>query len=228
MLPKVHLTSQSRHVWLSVNDQTIMVIWVIKIFFVQFFCVFLPPLFNLFCLAAKSLQSCPIPCGPIDGSPPGSPIPGILQARTLEWGAIAFSISYARYLLFLSFIVPILAWNISLISPIFLKRSLVLLFFLCIVHLRRPYLSLEKAMAPHSSTLAWKIPRMEEPGRLQSMGSRRVGHDWATSLSLFTFMHWRRKWQPTPVFLPGESQGRRSLVGCCLWDRTESDMTEAT
>ena len=69
----------------------------------------------------------------------------------------------------------------------------------------------EKAMAPHSGTFAWKIPWMEEPGRLQSMGSLRVGHDWATSLSLFTFMHWR-KWQPTPVFLPGESQGRGSLV----------------
>ena len=65
---------------------------------------------------------------------------------------------------------------------------------------------LEKAMAPHSSTLAQKIPWMEEPGRLQSMGSLRVRHDWATSLSLFTFMHWRRKWQPTPVFLPGESR----------------------
>ena len=62
-------------------------------------------------------------------------------------------------------------------------------------------------MAPHSSTLAWKTPWMEEPGRLQSMGSLRVGYDWTTSLSLFTFMHWRRKWQPTPVFLPGESQG---------------------
>ena len=49
----------------------------------------------------------------------------------------------------------------------------------------------EKAMAPHSSTLAWKIPWAEEPGRLQSMGSLWVGHDWATSLSLFTFMHWR-------------------------------------
>ena len=69
-------------------------------------------------------------------------------------------------------------------------------------------------MAPHSSTLAWKIPWMEEPGGLQSMGSLRVGHDWATSLSLFIFMHWRRKWQPTPVFLPGESQGWGSLVGC--------------
>ena len=75
----------------------------------------------------------------------------------------------------------------------------------------------EKAMATHSSTLAWKIPWTEEPGRLQSMGSLGVGHDWATSLSLFTFMHWRRKWQPTPVFLPGESQGRGSLVGCHLW-----------
>ena len=86
----------------------------------------------------------------------------------------------------------------------------------------------EKAMATHSSTLAWKTPWMEEPVRLQSMGSRRVGHDWMTSLSLFTFMHWRRKWQPTPVFLPGESQGRGSMVGCRLWGRTESDMTEAT
>ena len=56
-------------------------------------------------------------------------------------------------------------------------------------------------MVPHSSTLAWRVPWVEEPGGLQSMGSRRVGHDWATWLSLFTFMHWRRKWQPTPVFL---------------------------
>ena len=60
-------------------------------------------------------------------------------------------------------------------------------------------LKLEKAMAPHSSTLAWKTPWTEEPGR--------VRHDWATSLSLFTFMHRRRTWQPTPVFLPGETQG---------------------
>ena len=83
-------------------------------------------------------------------------------------------------------------------------------------------------MAPHSSTLAWKIPWMEEPGRLQSMGSLGVGHDWATSLSLFTFMHWRRKWQPTPEFLPGESQGQWGLVGCRLWGHTESDTTEVT
>ena len=113
--------------------------------------------------------------------------------------------------------------------------------------------ALEKEMATHSSVLAWRIPEMGEPGGLPSMGSHRVGHDWSdlaaaaaaagrlqvhrsqrvghnwvTSLWLFTFVHWRRKWQPTPVFLPGESQGRGSLVGCCLWGRTESDPTDAT
>ena len=89
-------------------------------------------------------------------------------------------------------------------------------------------LGITPALATHSSTLAWKIPWTEEPGRLQPMGSLRVGPDWVTSLSLFTFMHWGRKWQPTPVFLPGESQGQRSLVGCRLWGRTESDTTDAT
>ena len=75
---------------------------------------------------------------------------------------------------------------------------------------------MEKAMATHSNILAWKILWMEEPGTLQSMGLLGIRHDWATSLSLFTFIHWRRKWQPTPVFLTGESQGWDSgeLVGC--------------
>ena len=88
--------------------------------------------------------------------------------------------------------------------------------------------SLYGAMAPHSSTLAWKIPGTGQPGGLLSMGLLRVRHDWVTSLSFFTFMHWRRKWQPTPVFLPGESQGQGSLVGCRLWGHTESDTTEVT
>ena len=82
-------------------------------------------------------------------------------------------------------------------------------------------------MAPHSSTLAWKIPWMEEPGRLQSMGSLS-----RTRLSDFTFpFHFHaleKEMAPTPVFLPGESQGRGSLGGCRLWGHTESDMTEAT
>ena len=75
---------------------------------------------------------------------------------------------------------------------------------------------LEKEMATHSSVLVWRIPGMGKPGGLQSMGS------------LFIFMHWRRKWQPAPVFLSGESQGWGSLVGCCLWGHTESDTTEVT
>ena len=99
---------------------------------------------------------------------------------------------------------------------------------LCVDHLSLGKIFRSSAMAPHSSTLAWKIPWTEEPGRLQSMGSLRVGHSWVTSLSLFTFMHWRRKWQLTPVFLPGESHGWGSLVGYRLWGRTESDMIEAT
>ena len=86
---------------------------------------------------------------------------------------------------------------------------------------------LEKAMAPHSSTLAWKIPWAEEPGGLHSMGSLRVRHDWATSLSLFTFLHWRRKWQPTPVFLPGESQGRLPSMGSHRVGHDWSDLAAA-
>ena len=84
-------------------------------------------------------------------------------------------------------------------------------------------------MAPHSSTPAWKIPRTEEPGGLHAVhGVAKSRTRLSYFISLFTFMHWRGKWQPTPVFLPGESQGRQSLVGCRLWGSTESDMTEAT
>ena len=87
---------------------------------------------------AKSLQSCPTLCDPIDCSPPGSSVPGILQARTMEWRNLP-------------------SLNVGLLN--ILK------------------VLLEKAMAIHSSTLAWKIPWMEEPGRLQSMGSLRVRHN---------------------------------------------------
>ena len=94
----------------------------------------------------------------------------------------------------------------------------------------------EQAMAPHSSTLAWKIH-----GRRSLVGCSPWGHEESNTterlhfhfpLSTFTFtfhfMHWRRKWQPTPVFLPGESQGLGSLEGCCLWGHTESDTTGVT
>ena len=110
----------------------------------------------------------------------------------------------------------------------YITYRVIVTIFLNSIYMRWYTVLAEKAMAPHSSTLAWKIPWIEEPGGLQSMGSLRVGHYWATSLSLFTLMHGRRKWQPTPMFLPWESQGRGSLVGCHLWGHTESDTTEAT
>ncbi|PPV23363.1 hypothetical protein AWN80_18830 [Clostridioides difficile] len=83
-------------------------------------------------------------------------------------------------------------------------------------------------MATHSTILAWKIPWTEEPGRLQSMGSLRV----RTRLSDFTFhfsLSCIGEGNGNPLqCLPGESQGRRSLVGCSTWGRTELDTTEAT
>ena len=70
----------------------------------------------------------------------------------------------------------------------------------------------------------WEVPRLVMRQREQ-VKKHRQG-------PLFLFpqedMRWRRKWQPTLVFSPGESQGQRSLVGCCLWGHTELDMTEAT
>ena len=91
--------------------------------------------------------------------------------------------------------------------------------------LPHPGIKPESLMSP---ALAGGFLPLVPPGRLQSMGSLGVGHDWVTSLSLFTFMHWRRKWQPTPVFFPRESQGQGSLVGCRLWGRIEWDTTEVT
>jgi len=83
-----------------------------------------------------------------------------------------------------------------------------------------------RPMASHSSTPAWKIPWREEPGRLQSMGLLRVGHDWETSLFLFTFtfyFHALEKEMAThSSVLAWRIPGRGSLVGCRLWGRTES------
>ena len=116
-------------------------------------------------------------------------------------------------------------------------------------------------MATHSSILAWRIPWTEEPGRLQSMGLQRVGHDWVTNTHTHKHTHqalakkktmkrwlrwqriclqcrrprldpwvgkiaWRRKWLPTPVFLPWEVHGQRSLAGYSPWGCKESDTIE--
>ena len=82
-------------------------------------------------------------------------------------------------------------------------------------------------MALHSSSLAWKIPWMEEPGRLQSMGSEES--DTTEQLHFHFSLSCIGEGNGNPlVFLPGESQGRGSLVGCHLWGRTELDTTEVT
>ena len=171
----------------------------------------------MYAAAAKSFQSCPTLCDPIDGSPPGSPIPGILQARALVRVAISFSNAWKWKIKMKSLShvrLPAIPWTAAYQAPPSMGFSrhkywsglpFPSPFFQCVGSLNllwgykldRPksffLVFMEKAMAPHSSTLAWKIPWTEEPGRLQSMGSLRVRHDWATSLSLFTFMHWRRK-----------------------------------
>ena len=153
-----------------------------------------------------------LPC-PLLGDLPDLGIePTFLTSPALSGGFFTISTTWK----------PLLIWFLAGSSPFLGLWKVDYENYWCLVS------SSEKAMAPHSSTLAWKLPWTEEPGRLQSMGLLRVGHDWVTSLSLFTFMHWRRTWQPTPVFLPGESQGWGSLVGCRLWGRAESDMTEAT
>ena len=128
------------------------------------FCIFLLLLLVLLYLpatTAKSLQSCPTLCDPIDGSTPGSPVRGILQARTLEWVTISL----------------------------------------------------------------WLYPggASGKEHFCQCRRQKRPGFDpWVGKIPQ------GRVWQPAPVFLPGESQGRGSLVGCHLWGCTESDTTEAT
>ena len=99
---------------------------------------------------------------------------------------------------------------------------------MCGVTLNRSVLVvLEKAMAPHSSTFAWKIPWTEEPGRLQSMGL--LESDMTERLPFHFSLSCIGEGNGNPLmFLPGESQGRGSLVGCHLWGRTESDTTEVT
>ena len=165
--------------------------------------------------AAKSLQSCPTLCDPVDGGPPGSPVPGILQARTLEWVAISFSSAWKWKVKVKSLSrVQLLAtpWTAAHQAPPSMRfsrweywsgvpspspinpqvprnstwASLVAQTVKHLPAVRETWVRslgwddpLEKEMATHSSTLAWKIPWIEEPGRLQSMGSQRVG---ATSL----------------------------------------------
>ena len=146
---------------------------------------------------AELLQACLTLWDFMVCSPPGSSVHGIFQTRILEWVAMPPQgdlFSWPRALTCISYI--------SCIGRQVLYHQ----------RYKFPRVVNEEGDGTPLQYSCLENPMAEEPGRLQSMGSRRVGHDWATSLSLFPFMHWRRKWQPTPVFLPGESQG---LGGPC-------------
>ena len=155
-------------------------------------------------------QSCLMTCDPMNCSPPSSSVHGVFHAKILESVAIFYSRRSSR---------PRDLTHVSCTSCI--DRQILCHYTIWeIIYYAKLYYISEKAMAPLFSTLAWKIPWMEEPGRLQSMGSLRVGHNWVTSLSLhfayYIYMYmYRRKWQLTPVFLSKESCGQRSLVSCC-------------
>ena len=216
----------------------------------------MPISLHLTILACLVAQSCPTLCNLVDCSPPGSSLYGDFPGKNTRVGC-HFHLQGIFLTQGLNLgLLCLLHWQVDSLPTEPLEklwRRTISEFSFSIgsvwhtEDLRQPPVSsrlcpifngglwggpwggpVEKAMAPHSSTLAWKIPWTEEPGRLPSMWSLRVRHDWTTSLSLFTFMHWRRKWQPTPVSLPGESQGQGSLVGFRLRGRTESDTTEAT
>ena len=149
--------------------------------------------------AANSLQSCPTLWDPRDGSPTGSPVPGILQARILEWVTISFSkgSSRLRDQTCISCVSCIGSVILDSLRPhgsrtwLYSPTSLVALMVKHLPTMQETWVQslgqedpLEKEISTHSSTLAQKIPWTEEPSRLQSMGSQRVGHDWVTSLSL--------------------------------------------
>ena len=151
--------------------------------------------------AAKSLQSCPTLCDPIDGSPPGSPVPGILQARTLEWVAISSSSAWK--------------WKVK-------GKSLS-----CIRLFTTPWTA--AFQAPPSMGFArqgyWSgVPSPSPlflPTMCQCRRCKRLGlSPWVQKIP------WRRKWQPDPLFLPGKFHRQRSLVGYSPWRFQELDMTE--
>ena len=133
--------------------------------------------------AVKSLQSCPTLCDSIDSSPPGSPIPGILQARILEWVAISFSNAWKW---------KVKVKSLSCVWPSATPWTMRWRSLVCSVHgvaegqtrlseftFPFHFHALEKDMATHSSVLAWRIPGTGEPGGLLSMESHRFGHDWS-------------------------------------------------
>ena len=156
--------------------------------------------------AFKLLQSCPTLCDPIDGSPLGSPVPGILQARTLEWVVISFSKAWKWKVKVKSlshvqiFTTP---WTAAYQAPLSVGFS------------RQEYWSGVPFPSPLPRWLSGK------ESACQRRRWKRIWFDpWVGRIP------WRRKWQSTLVFLPGKSYGQRILAGYSPWGCKESDMTE--
>ena len=180
--------------------------------------------YSLAAAAAAKLQSCPTLCDPIDSSPPAGRRK-LASAWTIAPPIRDCSSPANGKPPYFGPQPPPMDCFVRTIPPNFPFFPISMFPFLVLWICQWLAVVPEKAMAPRFSTLAWKIPWTEEPGRLQSTGSLSRAQ---LSDFTFTFMHWRRKWQPTPVFLPGESQRRGSLVGCRLWSCAESDMTKET
>ena len=142
--------------------------------------------------ATKSLQSCPTLCNPIDASPPGSSVPGILQARTLKWVAVSFSNAWAQTVYNPPAMQEMWVWSLDGEDP------------------------LEKRMASYSSILAWRIPWTEEPGELQSMGYKEM--DTTEGLTLSLFLEDRQKIPFTSCLLSVCPSPATIFVSLCVWD----------
>ena len=190
--------------------------------------------------AAKSLQSCPTPCDPKDSSPPGFPVPGILQARTLEWVAISFSNAWKWKVKMKSLsrswllVTPWTAAHQAPLSMDFPGKSTGVGCH-CLLRLRDGTSlnysskgSMDESVGGIHFFPAWFLRPFTT---LVCIGNfpKIFLYIWYVFCLIFLcvwFFVSERKWHPTPVFLPGESQGQGSLVGCRLWGCTESDTTE--
>ena len=133
------------------------------------------------CTCVLVAQLCPTLCNPMDCSPLGFSFLGILQARILEWFAISFSNIYMCVCMYIY-----IYDRASLVAQTVKRLSTMWETQIQSLGWEDP---LEKEMTIPSSTIAWKIPWTEEPGRLQSMGSQRVRHDWATLSYIYIWIY---------------------------------------
>ena len=165
---------------------------------------------------AKSLQSCPTLCDPIDGSPPGSPVPGILQARTLEWVAISFSNAWkwkVKVKLLSCLATP---WSTAYQAPPsmgFSRQE----YWSGVPHQQHKPTEMNSSWGlKHLLCLVW-LPRWDssKESACQCRRCKRLGFVlWVRNIP------WRRKWQPTPVFSPGELMDRATNSQTWLSDMT--------